>query len=111
MSYYSRVCCSLSNDVISEDIPFHQVEPVAKSWLIEHDISLDVLEDIAESMETDFFDVVGFNNMYAPDIIDLYQYISTQFPKAELRVRGVGEEFHDMWYRHFKNGEEIKAMR
>lgn len=53
-----------------------------------------------------------FNNLYLDDSMTWYDHskdmkaISKQFPSVLFRLRGVGEDNHDMWVKYYKGGRE-----
>ena len=109
MSYYTRVECTWDDgDYVQGNLSVDDILPVAEKWLEQMNIHSDVLDDVAASinqpMET------GFNGLYSSLIIDLFAHIAQAFPSVHFFVRGVGEEFDDMWLCEFQQGELVRQQ-
>jgi hypothetical protein len=105
MSYYTKV-----NFAFSEDPP--SVEDVTKPLCTYLDAQkIYATNDICEDFicgwtkgETDF------NGLVSYDIEMIMKHISLVFPNIIFYVRGMGEEFRDVWLRQFEAGKVIYSM-
>ena len=102
MSYYTRVRIELSDASSAVD----EVASIVRSWLTAQRVYAveDVLEDFRRGWiqgETDF------NNLVCEDIEEMMANISTHYPELRIYVRGMGEEFHDVWLRIFENRKAV----
>jgi hypothetical protein len=105
MSYYSRVTFEFSDEPPAID----NVANIARSWLSEQNLYAvdDVVEDLRRGWSeghTDFCDLVS------QDIEGLMMHLSTKYPGRRFYVRGMGEEFHDVWLRQFESGRVVFRM-
>jgi hypothetical protein len=63
-----------------------------------------VLEQLRCALEEEKGDIKG---LWSDDIEGLMVYVSEGFPGLTFYVRGMGEEFPDVWLRLFKDGKVI----
>ncbi len=109
MSYYTRVDCTWDDgDYAQGNLSVDDILPVAEKWLEQMDIHPDVLADVEAAINQPM--EYGFNGLYADLIIDLFAHIAQAFPRVHFFVRGVGEEFDDMWLCEFKQGELVRQQ-
>lgn len=99
MSYYTHVTFDFSDF----PPPAEVVSPVVRAWLMKKKnyAAEDVLEDFLRGWtesETDF------NKLDWEDIEELMKHVSAQYPTIRFYVRGMGEEFGDVWLRAFERG-------
>lgn len=100
MSYYTRVRFGFSEDPPGID----EVSTIVRSWLSgqNHDVE-DKLDDFVRGWtpegETDFC------GLWSDDIEDLMINVSSHYPDIVFYVRGMGEEFEDVWLRRFEGGK------
>lgn len=65
------------------------------------DFVLDQLRDALETGKSDF------KGLWSDDFEGLMSHVSAGFPDVTFFVRGMGEEFPDLWLRLFQNGQMI----
>jgi hypothetical protein len=65
---------------------------------------LDVFEPGWNTGTTEFKGLIWY------DIEGLMTTISAQYPEICFYVRGMGEEFHDVWLREFKGGKIVFTL-
>jgi hypothetical protein len=63
-----------------------------------------VLEQLRRALKEEKGD---FKGLYSDDIEGLMEHVSAGFPGLVFYVRGLGEEFPDIWLRLFKDGKVI----
>ena len=102
MSYYTHVTFDFSDEPPTSG----DVSKVARSWLTDQNLYAvdDVLEDFLRGWtegETDF------KGLMSQDISELMTQVSLKFPDILFYVRGMGEEFDDVWLRKFEGGKAI----
>jgi hypothetical protein len=51
-----------------------------------------------------------FNGLGVEEIEGIVKSVSTSHPKLRIYVRGMGEEYGDMWLRQFENGVTVHAI-
>ena len=51
----------------------------------------------------------AFNGLDAATVIGLFDEIARQFPFIRFYVRGIGEDFSNMWLREYYNGVTVFA--
>ncbi len=102
MSYYTRVTFDFSGEPPSVD----DVSKAARPWLAAQNLYAvdDVLEDFRRGWTEGQTD---FNGLVSQDIEGLMAVISAQCPGIKFYVRGMGEEFKDVWLRQFEDGEIV----
>jgi hypothetical protein len=81
----------------------------ARAWLVgQRTYSVDdVLDDLRRGWtegHTEFSDLVG------QDIEGLMSAISARHPAVRFYVRGMGEDFTDVWLRQFESGRVVYAV-
>lgn len=102
MSYYTHVTIEFS----SEPPAVEEASEIARAWLTEQRVYAvsDVLENLARGWETGR---TQFKGMVSQDIERLMQAISEEYPDLLIYVRGMGEEFEDVWLRQFQGGMTV----
>ena len=61
-----------------------------------------VLDQLCHALEAEKGD---FKGLYSEDIEGIMAYVSAGFPDVTFFVRGMGEEYPDIWLRLFKGGK------
>jgi hypothetical protein len=104
MSYYTLVDIQVSEDVDADAILAH-----ARTYLAAQEIYSveDVLEDLQTALSTGN---CMFKGMSCHDFEGLMESVSAAFPTVGFYVRGMGEEFPDVWLRQFKGGKSSSAI-
>jgi len=99
MSYYTHVTFEFSDEPPSAE----DVSKVARSWLTAQNLYAvdDVIVLLLRGWTTGQTD---FKGLVSQDIDGLMASISAQFPGIRFYVRGMGEEFRDVWLREYENG-------
>ena len=99
MSYHTHVDFQFSDELP----PIESVLARARAYLDAKGIYAvdDVLEDLQTGLEEG---VQEFNKLVSPDFEGLFESISTAFPEITFYVRGMGEEYGDVWLRRFRGG-------
>ena len=102
MSYYTRVTFEFSDEPPIVD----NVARIAQSWLVAQNLYAveDVLEDFRRGWTEGQTD---FNGLVSQDIEGLIASVSAQYPGIRFYVRGMGEEFNDVWLRQFEGGKTV----
>ena len=82
------------------------VSKVARSWLAAQNLYAvdDVLEDLIRGWNEG---QTEFNGLVSQDIEGLMSNVSAQYPGIRFYVRGMGEEFYDVWLRQFEGGKIV----
>ena len=103
MSYHTHVDVQFSD----EPPPMQSVLDRARAYLEARGIYAvdDVLEDLQEGFEEGS---CLFNKFGCGDFEGLMRDLSAGFPGITFYVRGMGEEYWDVWLRQFEGGN-IKA--
>lgn len=105
MSYYTQVNFQFSDEPPGAD----DVARVARQWLEAqklYDVE-SVLEDILRGWTEGQTD---FNGLVCQDIEGLMANLSSAFPEIRFYVRGMGEEFDDVWLRQFEGGKAVFSL-
>jgi hypothetical protein len=104
MSYYTDVEFTFSD----ERPNFKAVLDRARSYLeSKRDTYSDVqfvLDQLRHALEKEKGD---FKGLWSNDIEGLMEHVSAGFPELIFYVRGMGEEFSDVWLRLFRDGKII----
>lgn len=100
LSYYTRVRFDFSD----EPPEIEEVSAIVRSWLSDQNYDVDEkLDDFVRGWipegETDFC------GLCSDDIEDLMTNVSSHYPHIRFYVRGMGEEFGDVWLRVFEGGK------
>ena len=79
---------------------------MARSWLVAQNLYAveDVLDDFLRGWAEGQTD---FNGLVSQDIEGLMACVSAQYPRIRFYVRGMGEEFSDVWLRQFEGGKTV----
>jgi hypothetical protein len=104
MSYYTDVEFTFSD----EHPDFETVLGRARSYLELHgdkypDVEF-ILDQLRAALEKEKGD---FKGLWSDDIEGLMEHVSAGFPGLDFYVRGMGEEFHDVWLRLFRDGKTV----
>lgn len=104
MSYYTGLEFTFANGPPD----FRAVLERAQSYLESHrdtypDVTF-VLDQVRHALEKEMGDIKGLDS---DDIEGLMTHVSAGFPGVVFYVRGIGEEFPDVWLRLFKDGKVI----
>ncbi|HWE35080.1 MAG TPA: hypothetical protein VG406_00800 [Isosphaeraceae bacterium] len=103
MSYYTNVEFTFSDDPPD----FEAVLSRARSYLEarEREYAVDfILEQLRHALEEEKGD---FKGLWSDDIDGLMEHISAGFPGRAFYVRGMGEEFADVWIRLYRDGKIV----
>ena len=105
LSYYTRVTFEFSDEPPEVDA----VSAVARLWLVAQNLYAvdDVLADFNRGWTEG---QTEFKGLVSQDVEGLMTYVSAQFPEIGLFVRGMGEEFKDVWLRHFEGGKIVFTL-
>jgi hypothetical protein len=103
MSYFTKV------EITFDDEPpdFEAVLDRARSFLESQGDRFHVdfvLEQLQRVLEVEKGDLKG---LWSDDVEGLMEYVSAGFPGLVFYVRGMGEEFSDVWIRLFRSGKSI----
>jgi hypothetical protein len=104
MSYYTSIEFTFSD----EQPDFDDIIDRARSYLESRgdkypDVPF-ILDQLRGGLEEEKGD---FKGLWSDDIEGLMGYVSAGFPGLVFYVRGMGEEFSDVWLRLFRDGEII----
>ena len=103
MSYYTEVEFTFSD----EPPDFEAVLDRARSYLEsrgdEYPVDF-VLDQLRHALEEEKGD---FKGLYSEDFEGLMEHVSARFPGLVFYVRGIGEEFTDVWLRLFRDGRIV----
>ena len=105
MSYYTRVTIEFSD----EPPPTDDASQVARAWLAAQNVYAvdDVLADFLGGWTEGQTD---FNGLVSQDVEGLMTNISLRYPQIRFYVRGMGEEFNDVWLRQFEGGKIVYTV-
>jgi hypothetical protein len=106
MSYYTRTEFTFSDYAPATEAILARARPYLEShergYIVEH-----VLEGLAECIDEEEGDLKG---IVSDDIDGLMAHVSAGFPGVTFFVRGMGEEFADLWLRVFRDGKVVFRM-
>lgn len=103
MSYYTAIEFTFAD----ERPDFEAVLGRARSYLEsqEREYAIDfIIEQLRNALEEEKGD---FRGLWSDDIDGLMGHVSAGFPGLVFYVRGMGEEFADVWLRLYKDGEIV----
>jgi hypothetical protein len=105
LSYYTRVTFEFSEEPPRVD----EVSTIVRAWLLAQNLySVEhVLQDFRRGWSEGHTD---FSDLVSQDIEGLMANLSAKYPDILFYVRGMGEEFTDVWLRQFKAGEIVFRM-
>jgi hypothetical protein len=104
MSYYTRVEFQMSDEVSAEVVLSH-----ARSYL-EAQGTYSV-EDVLANLKTALCEGnCLFKGMTCDEFEGLLESVSAALPSATFFVRGMGEEFPDVWLRRFTRGKSSSSI-
>ncbi len=105
MSYYTHVRFEFSDEPPNAS----EVAKIARSWLSAQNLYAveDVLSDFARGWSEGQAD---FNDLVSKDIEGLMESVSAKCPEVRFYVRGMGEEFNDVWLRQFEGGKIVSSL-
>ncbi|MGF6148113.1 Uncharacterised protein [Kingella potus] len=86
-------------------LDINAVQAVAAVWLADKNASRHAVMDIETVVDEPFS--FAFNGLDTLTVIGLFDEIARQFPAVRFYVRGIGEEFSNMWLREYFNGEAV----
>jgi hypothetical protein len=103
MSYYTHVRFEFS-----EEPPVDKMSHAARAWLTAQNLYSvdDVMEDLVRGWNEGQTD---FKGLVSEDIEGLMTAVSKSFPNICFSVRGMGEDFTDLWLREFESGKILTA--
>jgi hypothetical protein len=104
MSYYTRVDIQVSDHIDAVDVLVH-----ARAYLDAKGIYAveDVLEDLNKALSEGS---CLFKGMTCGDFEGLMQFVSDALRTVRFFVRGMGEEFPDVWLRQFEDGKSSSPI-
>ena len=103
MSYYTDVEFTFAD----EPPDFEAVLGRARSYLEsqEREYAVDfIIEQLKHALEAEKGD---FKGLWSDDFDGLMEFVSAGFPGLAFYVRGMGEEFADVWLRLYKDGKIV----
>jgi hypothetical protein len=103
MSYYSNVAFTFSDEPPDFEAVLDRARTYLESRGDEYPVDF-VLEQLRRGFEEEKGD---FKGLYSEDFEGLMEYVSAGFPAPVFYVRGVGEEFPDVWLRLFRDGKIV----
>jgi hypothetical protein len=106
MSYYTEVKFAFAD----ERPDFEAVLGRARSYLEsqEREYAVDfIIEQLRDALEEEKGD---FKGLWSDDIDGLMEYVSAGFPGLVFYVRGMGEEFADVWLRLYEDGKIVSRV-
>ncbi len=114
MSYYTRVTFEFSGEPPGVD----GVSEAVRAWLLSQNRKLSqngVAHYGVEDFLGDFLrgwseGETVFNKIYSVNIEALMVFVSAQYPRIRFYVRGMGEEFDDVWLRQFEGGKTVFSL-
>ena len=104
MSYYTDIEFTFSD---GEPPEIEAILARARPYLESHERAYSVedgLEDLQRGLQEERGD---FKGIWSDDIVGLMGHVSAGFPGVTFFVRGMGEEYADIWLRVFKDGEVV----
>jgi hypothetical protein len=105
LSYYTQVEISFSD----EPPDVEAACGVARLWLEEQGIYAvdDILADLRRAWAEGGAD---FSDLRSEDFDGLMRALSAAHPSLRIYVRGLGEEFADVWLRQYEGGEPVYTL-
>jgi hypothetical protein len=105
MSYYTRVTFEFSD----EPPPVESASQAVRAYLQPLNVyAVDyVLEDFRKGWTEGSTE---FNGLVAQDVEGIMKAVSLAFPEMQFYVRGMGEEYLDVWLRQFENGKILHSV-
>jgi len=104
MSYYTHVDIQVSDELNAELVLSH-----AKAYLDAQGIYS--VEDVLADLEAALAEGRGlFKGMTCDDFEGLLEAVSAAIPAVTFFVRGMGEEFPDVWLRQFAGGKSLSPI-
>ena len=102
MSYYTRVTFEFSEEPPNAD----EVSKTVRDWLIaQGGCAVEaILEDFQRGWDEG---TTEFSDLVSHDVDRLMLEVSAQYPEVRFFVRGMGEEFDDVWLRQFEGGKVV----
>ncbi len=99
MSYHTHVDIQLS-----DELPIDAALKRAREYLTAQGIYS--VDDLLEDLKVGFEEGSSLFNTFASDDFEgLMQHLSAGFPSIIFYVRGMGEEYEDVWLRQFEGGK------
>jgi hypothetical protein len=99
MSYHTHV-----DFQISDEVPIEAVIERAREYLSAQGVY--AVDDLLEDLKVGLEEGSGlFNTFVSHDFEGLMQHVSAGFPGITFYVRGMGEEYEDVWLRQFEGGK------
>ena len=101
MSYSTRIDIQFSHDAPAFD---DVIDCVRAQFDRERFGVDDILAELQRGWEEG---KAEFNRLECSDVEGLMRRISAKFPKNRMCVRGIGEEWRDLWLREFEAGKIV----
>jgi len=102
LSYFTRVTFEFSGEPPGVD----EASTTVRAWLLAQNLYAveDVLQDFRRGWTEGHAD---FSDLVSQDIEGLMANLSAKHSGIRFYVRGMGEEFNDVWLRQFEAGEIV----
>jgi hypothetical protein len=104
MSYYTTVEFTFADEPPDLEAVLDRARPYLESRRDNYPDVDFVLDQLRRALEQEKGDVKGLGS---EDIEGLMAHVSAGFPGTAFHVRGMGEEFPDIWLRLFRDGRVI----
>jgi hypothetical protein len=103
MSYFTDIEFTFSDEPPAFEAVLDRARLYLESRGDEYPLDF-VLDQLRHGLEEEKGD---FKGLYSDDIEGLMEHVSAGFPGIAFFVRGMGEEYSDVWLRLFKDGKVI----
>jgi hypothetical protein len=104
MSYYTDIEFTFSDERPDFEAILNRARSYLESQGDRYPDAQFVLDQLRQGLEQEKGD---FKGLWSDDIEGLMEYVSGGFPGLVFYVRGMGEEFSDVWLRLFRDGKII----
>ncbi len=106
MSYYTHIEFGFSDGPPAIEALLDRARAYLESAETAYAVD-DVLDDLRRGLEEEKGD---FKGLWSDDVEGLMEHVSAGFPGIIFYVRGMGEEFSDVWLRLFKDGKTVARI-
>jgi hypothetical protein len=107
LSYYTRVTFAFSE---VEPPGVDDVSKIARAWLEAHQDYYAVDAVLGTFLDGWATGEALFKGIDSEDIEGLMASVSAHYPEIYFYVRGMGEDFNDVWLRQFKDGKTMFGL-
>jgi hypothetical protein len=104
MSYYTNIEFTFSDEPPDVEVVLERARSYLESRRDTYPDVQFVLDQLHHGLEEEKGD---FKGLWSDDIEGLMEHVSAGFPGLVFFVRGMGEEFPDVWLRLFRDGKII----